>query len=191
MRICSNPATGIRTTADSPRPGRAKQRANVDTLQATPSDARRLSRLVKCPLSDAQRRPEHDWGSRGRRFKSGRPNWSLIFFEYSYSTQEPTKEPSCCATALLETCPDAVPRRPYGHVPTRQSRLRPTVTESKITEPPPICAATPPTANGRRQPRPPAAAHNKLPIRRYLQDGEIGTVGRAELSVRVPVRWRV
>jgi len=26
-------------------------------------------------LSDAQRRPERDWGSRGRRFKSGRPDW--------------------------------------------------------------------------------------------------------------------
>src|SRR5215472_272208 len=36
------------------RPGRAKPRANVDRLQATPSDARRLSSLVKCPLSDTE-----------------------------------------------------------------------------------------------------------------------------------------
>ena len=78
-----------------------------------------------------------------------------------------------------------------GHANTAEPTKAHSLTESKITEPPPICAATPPTANGRRQPRPPAAAHNKLPIRRYLQDGEIGTVGRAELSVLVPVRWRV
>src|SRR5215475_282314 len=32
-----------------------------------------------------------------------------------------------------------------GHVPTRQSRPRPTVKESKITEPPQICTATPTT----------------------------------------------
>src|SRR5215469_3230733 len=40
-----------------------------------------------------------------------------------------------------------------GHVPTPQSRLRPTVKEPKITEPPHIFTATPPTANR----RPPSA----------------------------------
>ena len=74
-------------------------------------------------------------------------------FRYSYVSQEPTKEPTYCATALLETCADRVPRHPYGHMPTRQSRLRPTVNEPKITEPPHICTATPPTAN-RRPPSP-------------------------------------
>jgi len=38
-------ATGIQATADSPRPGRAKPRAHVDRLQATPSDTRRLAKL--------------------------------------------------------------------------------------------------------------------------------------------------
>ena len=36
---------------------RANPRANVGRLQATPSDARRLSSLVKCPLSDTEPRP--------------------------------------------------------------------------------------------------------------------------------------
>ena len=40
----------------SPRE-RAKLRANACRHQATPSDAWRLSRLVKCPLSDTERRP--------------------------------------------------------------------------------------------------------------------------------------
>jgi hypothetical protein len=54
-----------------------------------------------------------DWGSRGRRFKSGRPDWQRSFFEYTSTMQEPTKEPTCCATAPLETYTDRVPRRPY------------------------------------------------------------------------------
>jgi hypothetical protein len=33
-------------------------------------------------------------------------------FSKSYVSQEPTKEPSCCAMALLETCADRVPRCP-------------------------------------------------------------------------------
>ncbi|MGN6173669.1 MAG: zinc-binding dehydrogenase [Streptosporangiaceae bacterium] len=41
---------------DRPRRERAKPRANVDRLQATPSDARRLSSLVKCPLSATEPR---------------------------------------------------------------------------------------------------------------------------------------
>ena len=40
----------------SPRE-RAIPRANVDRFQATPSYARRLLRLVKCPLSDTEPRP--------------------------------------------------------------------------------------------------------------------------------------
>ena len=50
---------------------------------------------------------------------------------------------------LLEACADGVPRRPYGHVPPRQSRPRPTAKEPKTTEPPQICTADPPTANRR------------------------------------------
>src|SRR5262249_25055287 len=42
---------------------------------------------------------------------------------------------------------DRVPRLPYGHVPTRHSRPRPTAKKSKITQPPHIRTATPPTAN--------------------------------------------
>src|SRR5215469_15181992 len=41
---------------------------------------------------------------------------------------------------------DRVPRLPYGHVPTRQSRPRPTAKKSKITQPPHIRTANP--ANG-------------------------------------------
>ena len=45
-----------------------------------------------------------------------------------------------------------------GHVPTRQSRLRPTVEEPKITESPQSARPRqPPT--GRRHPRPPAVQH--------------------------------
>jgi hypothetical protein len=99
------------------------------------------------------------WGSRGRRFKSGRPDWQSSFFEYNYVTQEPTKEPTCCATALLEARADRVPRRPYGHVPTRQSRLRPTVTEPQTTEPPPSARRPRQLPTGRRHPRPPAGQH--------------------------------
>ena len=40
-------------------------------------------------------------------------------------------------------------------------------------------------------PQTPSDDLNKLPNRRYLQGGEIGTVGRAEFSVLVPVRWHV
>ena len=36
---------------------RAKPRANAGRHQATPSDARRLSSLVNCPLSDTEPRP--------------------------------------------------------------------------------------------------------------------------------------
>src|SRR5215472_2527336 len=36
---------------------RAKPRASAGRSQATPSDARRLSSLVKCPLSDTEPRP--------------------------------------------------------------------------------------------------------------------------------------
>src|SRR5215475_5901845 len=64
--------------------------------------------------------------------------------------------------ALLKACADRVPRRPYGHVPTRQSRLRPTIKQSKITEPPQTCTATPTTAN---RPAPsPAAPANRKPV---------------------------
>ena len=52
-------ALGIALVAqDISRPvERAIPRANVDRLQATPSYARRLSSLVKCPLSDTEPRP--------------------------------------------------------------------------------------------------------------------------------------
>ena len=55
-------------------PERAIPRANAGQHQATPSYARRLLRQVKCPVSHVQRCPGGDWGSRGRRFKSGRPD---------------------------------------------------------------------------------------------------------------------
>jgi hypothetical protein len=40
-----------------PRAKRAKPRANAGRHQAAPSDARRLSSLVKCPPSDTEPRP--------------------------------------------------------------------------------------------------------------------------------------
>ena len=57
--------------------GRAIRRANADRFRATASHAEPLFRLVKCPVSPAGRRlamAGRDWGSRGRRFKSGRPD---------------------------------------------------------------------------------------------------------------------
>jgi tetratricopeptide (TPR) repeat protein len=47
----------LRPAVGRPPRERANPRANVDRLQATPSDARRLSSLVKCPLSDTEPRP--------------------------------------------------------------------------------------------------------------------------------------
>ena len=44
-------------TGGQPPRERAKPRASTDRQQATPSDARRLSSLVKCPLSDTEPRP--------------------------------------------------------------------------------------------------------------------------------------
>src|SRR5215475_8988900 len=131
--------------------------ADIRRRPATPGDCRGWSSAHWATLSDVQRRSERDWGSRGRRFKSGRPDWHRSFFEYSYTTQEPTKKPTCCATALLEARADRVPRPPYGHVPTRQSRPRPTVKEPKITEPPRICTTTPDNCEpAGTLPRPPA-----------------------------------
>jgi hypothetical protein len=40
------------------------------------AEVTRLRALAhRATLSHVQRRPEPDWGSRGRRFKSGRPDW--------------------------------------------------------------------------------------------------------------------
>jgi hypothetical protein len=64
----------------------------VDRLQATPSDARRLSSLVKCPLSDTgrrPRRPERDWGSRGRRFDGHGPPSAATLAAESTASQPP------------------------------------------------------------------------------------------------------
>ena len=84
-------------------------------------------------------------GVKGSPVKSGRPDWQSTFFEYNYALQEPTKEPSCCAKTLSETClaRSGATASLQGQVPPRQSRPRPTVNESKITEPPHICTATP------------------------------------------------
>ena len=63
---------------------------------------------------------------------------------------------------------DRVPRLPYGHVPTRQSRPRPTAKKSKITQPPHICTATPPTAN---RPAPSAPTGRTAPAGREQAKG--------------------
>src|SRR5262249_28687651 len=47
----------VRSAADRPPCERANPRANAGRHQATPSYARRLSSLVKCPLSDTEPRP--------------------------------------------------------------------------------------------------------------------------------------
>jgi hypothetical protein len=50
----------------------------VDRPWATVSHIEPTFNLLNCPMSpswgDAQQCPEGDWGSRGRRFKSGRPD---------------------------------------------------------------------------------------------------------------------
>lgn len=56
------------------------------------------------------------------------------FFEYASITQEPAKEPTCCARALQQACANGVPRRPW-HVPnTAVATVRATDQE---TSPPP------------------------------------------------------
>ena len=50
----------VRSAVGRPPRERAKLRANAGRRQATPSDARRLTGLVKCPLSDTRRRPATD-----------------------------------------------------------------------------------------------------------------------------------
>src|SRR5262249_57308809 len=95
-------ATGIQATADSPaqeEPNQEPTWTDIRRRPATPGDCQAWSSAQSATLSHAQRRSERDWGSRGRRFKSGRPDWQSAFFEYTSTTQEPTKEPTCCATA--------------------------------------------------------------------------------------------
>ena len=54
----SDSRTRLRARSAAPRPReRAIPRANVDGIQATPSYASRLLRLVKCPVSPTGRRP--------------------------------------------------------------------------------------------------------------------------------------
>jgi len=102
-----------------------------ERYQATPSAARKVT------------------GGQGvRRLNLAAPTGNRVFSNIVTPLQEPTREPSCCAMAPLEACANRVPWRPYrASATTRQSRLRPTVKDSKIAEAPQICTAAPTTAN--------------------------------------------
>jgi hypothetical protein len=68
---------GQQRSAASVPAERAMPRANVGRSHATRADAEPLSAQFKCSVSPAKPRPAtlgSDWGSRGRRFKSGRPD---------------------------------------------------------------------------------------------------------------------
>jgi hypothetical protein len=51
----------------------------------------------------------YGWGSRGRRFKSGRPDWSEACSDSERASGEPNGEPFCCDPAMARAA-----RRGYG-----------------------------------------------------------------------------
>src|SRR5262249_4336275 len=112
----------VRSAVDRRPRERANPRANAGRLQATPSYARRLSNLVKRPPSHTEPRPptpRRGLGVKGSPVQIRPSRLVIEFFQYSYTSQEPTKEPSSCAMALLETCaPIGCHGVLPGHVPT-------------------------------------------------------------------------
>jgi len=102
----------------------------------------------------------HSWGSRGRRFKSGRPDWQIDFFEYTSIPLEPSKEPFHREMALQRRALIACHHVPSGHLSVRQNRRTRWSRGQRSPSPPRICTATPTTAN-RRAPSPAAPANRK------------------------------
>ena len=128
---------------------RAIPRANEADIRrrpATPGDCRAWSSAHKAIPGDVQRRPDRDWGSRGRRFNPAVPTGNRTFSNIVMSHKSQQKSQLVVQRPSQRRAPK-VSHALTGHVPPRQSRPRPTVTEPKITEPPHICTATPPTAN--------------------------------------------
>ena len=160
-------ATGIRTTADSPRPGRAKPRANVDRLQATPSDARNMT---GGPGVAVQIRPSRLVIELFR-----------IYFHYARANKRAN---------LLCNGPPRGARRSgttaslSGHVPTRQSQAIRPAKGSKIAEPPRICTATPITAN-RRTPSP---ASHEPDVHRAVAAADVGRPRRSSRGLPRPAK---
>src|SRR5262249_39621858 len=74
----------VRSAVHRPPRERANPRANADRLQATPSDARRLSSLVKCPLSDTEPRPATPGRGLGVKGSPVQIRPSRRFFEHLY-----------------------------------------------------------------------------------------------------------
>jgi hypothetical protein len=98
-------ATGIRTTADSPRPGRAKPRANVDRLQATPSDARNVT------------------GGQGVAGSNPAvPTGNLIFSKIFTPRKSQQRSQLVVQRPLHRPAPCACHGAPPGHLPRQQTR---------------------------------------------------------------------
>jgi len=75
-------------------------------------------------------------------------------FSNIFTPQEPAKEPTCCAMALLETCVDRVPRVLAGHVPRRQSRRNRQSRGQRSLRHPDLTGGPDNLRTGRRHPRP-------------------------------------
>ena len=77
----------------------------------------------------------HSWGSRGRRFNPAAPTESS-FSNIVASHKNQQKSHLVVQWPAPRRAPIECHGVPTGHAPTRQSRLRPTAKESKLTEPP-------------------------------------------------------
>jgi hypothetical protein len=103
---------------------------------ATPSHRLGWSSAQWALRGDAQRCLENDWGSRGRRFKSGRPDWVNEFFRiYLWLTKSQWKSQSRCERPRKGMHPIMGPDVLPGHLPIRQSQRRRPVKWSKIARP--------------------------------------------------------
>ena len=101
---------------------RANPRANARRHQATPSYARRLSSLVKCPLSHAQRRIERDWGQGVAGSNPAVPTGNDTFSNTLLPPSEPTKEPFACEMALLAARRSGIQASYHGIRQTSRAR---------------------------------------------------------------------
>jgi hypothetical protein len=70
----------------------AKRGANSLRQPTVSSDVQphsRCSAAHQATLGDTRQRPDRDWGSRGRGFKSRRPDWSTDFFNFPFGEPIP------------------------------------------------------------------------------------------------------
>src|SRR5215468_8696057 len=74
-------------------------------------------------LADQAEHPRPFLGVKGSPVQIRPSRLVVELFEYSYASQEPTKEPFFCAMALPEACADGVPWRPYGATATLATML--------------------------------------------------------------------